>query len=281
MIAPQTTLELVCKEDESRRVHLSNKLPFVFIGGPCQIESEEHAYKMVNAIANITTKLGIPFVYKSSFDKANRTSVDGKRGVGMARGLRILADIARHGIPTLTDVHEIRQVEKVADAVQIIQIPAFLCRQTDLLIEAGKTGKIINIKKGQFLSPEEMKYAIDKVQSTGNPRILVTERGTTFGYNNLVVDFRSLRVLAEFGYPVVMDATHSAQRPGVLSGHSGGVRLDVPYLARAAVACGVAAVFAEVHDDPDNAPSDGPNSLHLNQLEKFLEQLDAIDQVVK
>jgi 2-dehydro-3-deoxyphosphooctonate aldolase (KDO 8-P synthase) len=256
----------------------------VLIAGPCQIESQSHALETAEQIKQITSKLGIKFVYKSSFDKANRSSVSTKRGVGISEGLEIL-NMVKHslGVPILTDIHETWQAKEVADAgVDILQIPAFLCRQTDLLLAAGVTGKAINVKKGQFLAPHDMKNVAEKIASTGNERIMLCERGYTHGYNNLVVDMRSLPIMASTGYPVVFDATHSVQQPGGLGSVSGGDRTMVPYLARAAVATGcVSAVFMETHEDPDRAPSDGPNMIPLTGLKHILEELVAIDEIVK
>ncbi len=261
---------------------IGNDLPFVLISGPCQIESRDHALSMAEALKKAAEKAGVPFVFKSSFDKANRTSVSGRRGVGIDAGLAILADVkAAMGCPVLTDVHEAAQVEAAAQAVDILQIPAFLCRQTDLLVAAGKTGAVVNVKKGQFLAPWDMAAVAQKVASTGNGRILLTERGASFGYNTLVSDMRALPVMAQTGYPVVFDATHSVQQPGGLGSASGGQREFAPVLARSAVAAGVAAVFAEAHDDPDHAPSDGPVMLPLEWMGPMLERLKAIDAVVK
>lgn len=263
-------------------VTFGNDLPFVLISGPCQIESRDHALFMANALAKAAADAGVPFIFKSSFDKANRTSVSGKRGVGIDAGLAILAEVkATLGCPVLTDIHGPEQVEAAAQAVDILQIPAFLCRQTDLLIAAGKTGAVINVKKGQFLAPWDMAAVAQKVASTGNERILLTERGASFGYNTLVSDMRALPVMAETGYPVVFDATHSVQQPGGLGSASGGQRDYAPLLARSAVAAGVAAIFAEAHEDPDNAPSDGPVMLKLDWVGPMLKQLKAIDTVVK
>ena len=265
-------------------VRVSNKDPFFLIAGPCQIESQDHAQETAGRIKEITDSLGIGLVYKSSFDKANRSSVHTKRGVGIDEGLQIL-DSIKHlfGIPILTDIHESYQADLVADAgVDVIQIPAFLCRQTDLLLAAGRTGCAVNVKKGQFLAPHDMKNVAAKIASTNNERIMLCERGYTHGYNNLVVDMRSLPVMADTGYPVIFDATHSVQAPGGLGNVSGGDREMVPYLARAAVATGcVAGVFMETHEDPDNAPSDGPNMIALSQLKNILEDLVAIDGIVK
>ncbi|EQA96480.1 2-dehydro-3-deoxyphosphooctonate aldolase [Sphingobium baderi LL03] len=263
-------------------VTIGNDLPFVLISGPCQIESRDHALFMADALKTAAAQAGVPFVFKSSFDKANRTSVSGRRGVGIDAGLAILAEVkGALGCPVLTDVHEASQIEAAAQAVDILQIPAFLCRQTDLLVAAGRTGAVINVKKGQFLAPWDMAAVAQKVASTGNERILLTERGASFGYNTLVSDMRALPVMAQTGYPVVFDATHSVQQPGGLGSASGGQRAFAPVLARSAVAAGVAAVFAEAHDDPDNAPSDGPVMLPLAWMGPMLERLKAIDAVVK
>lgn len=261
---------------------IGNDLPFVLISGPCQIESRDHALMMAEKLAVVAAATGVPFIFKSSFDKANRTSVSGQRGVGIDTGLSILAEVkATFGCPVLTDVHEAGQVEAAAQAVDILQIPAFLCRQTDLLLAAGRTGAVVNVKKGQFLAPWDMAAVAQKVASTGNDRILLTERGASFGYNTLVSDMRSLPVMAHTGYPVVFDATHSVQQPGGLGSASGGQREFAPVLARSAVAAGVAAIFAEAHDDPDNAPSDGPVMLPLEWVGPLLEKLKAIDEAVK
>ncbi|SCW73127.1 2-dehydro-3-deoxyphosphooctonate aldolase (KDO 8-P synthase) [Sphingobium faniae] len=263
-------------------VTVGNDLPFVLISGPCQIESRDHTLFMAEALKKAADKAGVPFIFKSSFDKANRTSVAGKRGIGIDAGLAILAEVkAALGCPVLTDVHETAQVGAAAQAVDILQIPAFLCRQTDLLVAAGKTGAVINVKKGQFLAPWDMAAVAQKVASTGNDRILLTERGASFGYNTLVSDMRALPVMAQTGYPVVFDATHSVQQPGGLGSASGGQREFAPVLARGAVAAGVAAIFAEAHDDPDHAPSDGPVMLPLEWMEPMLERLKAIDAIVK
>jgi len=256
----------------------------VLIAGPCQIESELHAQQMVESILDITRPLGIPFIYKSSFDKANRSSSRTPRGVGIDAGLKILNGIKhRYGVPVLTDIHESYQAQVCADAgIDVLQIPAFLCRQTDLLIAAGETGCVINIKKGQFLAPHDMKNVAEKIASTGNERIMLCERGYTHGYNNLVVDMRSLPIMAHTGYPVVYDATHSVQQPGALGSSSGGDRRMVAPLARAAIATGsVAAVFIETHQDPDSAPSDGPNMVPLTQLSELLTQLSVIHKYVR
>ncbi|WP_031310269.1 3-deoxy-8-phosphooctulonate synthase [Sphingobium sp. C100] len=263
-------------------VTIGNDLPFVLISGPCQIESRDHALFMADALAQAAGKAGVPFIFKSSFDKANRTSVSGRRGVGIDAGLAILADVkAALGCPVLTDIHGPEQVMAAAQAVDILQIPAFLCRQTDLLLAAGRIGAVVNVKKGQFLAPWDMAAVAQKVASTGNERILLTERGASFGYNTLVSDMRALPVMAQTGYPVVFDATHSVQQPGGLGSASGGQREYAPLLARSAVAAGVAAIFAEAHDDPDNAPSDGPVMLPLDWVGPMLEKLKAIDAVIK
>lgn len=256
-------------------VTFGNDLPFVLIAGPCQIESLDHAFMMAEKIAEAAQSAGVPFVYKSSFDKANRSSISTARGVGMETGLNILAAVKeRFGCPVITDVHTAEQCAPVGEVVDILQIPAFLCRQTDLLLAAGETGKAINVKKGQFLAPWDMKNVAEKIASTGNERILLCERGTSFGYNTLVTDFRSLPIMAETGYPVVFDATHSVQQPGGRGTSSGGERRFVPILARAALAVGCAALFIETHEDPDNAPSDGPNMVPVDELAQLIMQLN-------
>jgi len=267
-----------------RAIEIGNDLPFVLISGPCQIESQDHAFDMAGRIKEICDRVGVALIYKSSYDKANRSSVSSQRGIGIDQGLTILNSVKHlFGVPVLTDIHESYQAQIAADAgIDILQIPAFLCRQTDLLLAAGNTGKIINVKKGQFLAPHDMKNVADKIASTGNDKIMLTERGYTHGYNNLVVDMRGLPVMASTGYPVVFDATHSAQQPGGMGTSSGGDRKMVPTLARAAVATGsVAAVFVETHQDPDCAPSDGPNMLHINNLEELLISLRKVEQAVK
>ena len=266
------------------KIVASNENKFFLIAGPCQIESETHAQQTAGIIKEICDELDIDLIYKSSFDKANRSSIETKRGVGIDRGLQILNGVKHKlGVPILTDIHETYQAAEVAAAgVDVLQIPAFLCRQTDLLLAAGRTGAVINVKKGQFLAPHDMKNVAAKIASTGNEHIMLCERGYTHGYNNLVVDMRSLPIMASTRYPVVFDATHSVQQPGGMGTKSGGDREMVPYLARAAVATGcVAGVFMEVHEDPDHAPSDGPNMIKLSNLESILEQLVKIDQVVK
>ncbi|MGQ9806159.1 MAG: 3-deoxy-8-phosphooctulonate synthase [Chlorobiales bacterium] len=248
--------------------------PLALIAGPCVIENESFTLKMAESIASICMRLAVPFIFKSSFDKANRTSINGFRGGGMEEGLKILEKVKKEiGVPVLTDIHESYQADPVAEVVDVLQIPAFLCRQTDLLLAAAKTGKAINVKKGQFLSPMEMKQVAKKLESGGGVNILLTERGTTFGYNNLVVDFRSLPQMRALGYPVVFDATHSVQMPGGLGEKSGGDRRYAPILARAAVAVGCDALFMEVHENPDIAPSDGANMIFLSNLEPLLSQL--------
>lgn len=263
-------------------VTFGNDLPFALIAGPCQMESREHALDMAGRLVELTKKLGIGFIYKTSFDKANRTSVSGKRGAGLEAALPVFAEIKKtFGCPVLTDVHEREQCAPLAEVVDVLQIPAFLCRQTDLLLEAGKTGKVINVKKGQFLAPEDMKNVAAKVASTGNENIILTERGASFGYHTLVTDMRAFPIMAETGYPVILDATHSVQQPGGAGNASGGQRQYVATLARAAVAVGVAGLFMETHQDPDNAPSDGPCMVKFEDMEGMLRQLQAIDKVVK
>ena len=263
-------------------IEVGNDKPFTLISGPCQIESEAHAVEMASALVGLCRARGIGLIYKSSFDKANRTSLGAQRGIGMERGLEILAGIrSRFGIPVLTDVHAPEQCRIAAGAVDVLQIPAFLCRQTDLLLAAGETGAAINVKKGQFLAPWDMANVAAKIASTGNNRILLTERGTSFGYNTLVNDMRGLPVMAQTGYPVVFDATHSVQQPGGLGGASGGQREYAPVLARAAIAVGVAAVFIETHADPDHAPSDGPTMIPLHQMAAVLDTLQAFDRLAK
>lgn len=263
-------------------ITFDNDLPFVLIAGPCQMESATHGMEMATALKELTAKLGIPFIFKASFDKANRTSVNGIRGMGLTAGIQAFADIkSKLNIPCLTDIHEPYQCPVAGQVVDVLQIPAFLCRQTDLLLAAGKTGRAINIKKGQFLAPWDMKNVAQKVASTGNQNIILTERGTSFGYNTLVVDMRSLPQMKQTGYPVVFDATHSVQQPGGLGGASGGQREFAPVLANAAIATGIAGVFIETHADPDKAPSDGPNMIPLNQMEAVLSHLKALDELTK
>lgn len=263
-------------------VAFANTAPFVLIAGPCQIESREHALMVASSLAATAKAAGVPFVFKGSYDKANRTSLKGVRGVGIEAGLAILSEIrATFGCPVLTDVHDIEQTRRAGEVVDIVQIPAFLCRQTDLLIAAGETGKAVNVKKGQFLAPWDMQNVADKVASTGNERILLTDRGTSFGYGALITDFRGLPTMAETGYPVVFDATHSVQEPGGRGTSSGGKRVFAPALARAAVAVGAAALFIEAHDDPDRAPSDGPNMLPLTWMGPLIADLTALDAIAK
>jgi len=263
-------------------IEISNSNNFCLIAGPCQLETEQHAMDMSGKIKEITSKLGVNFIYKTSFDKSNRTSLKGKRGIGLEQSLPIFDKIKKElKIPILTDVHNIEQCSIVADHVDILQIPAFLCRQTDLLIAAAKTKKIINVKKGQFLAPWDMVNVTKKISDSGNNNILVTERGASFGYNTLVSDMRSLPIMAKNGFPVIFDATHSVQQPGGQGDKSGGQREFVEHLSRAAVAVGVAGVFMETHQDPDNAPSDGPNMIPLSNLENLLKQLIEIDNIIK
>ena len=263
-------------------IKISNKNKISLIAGPCQLESEQHAIDMAGNIKNITSKFNIGFIYKTSFDKANRTSLSSKRGVGIEKSLPIFDKIKKElGIPVLTDIHNEEHCSIVSSHVDVLQIPAFLCRQTDLLIAAAKTKKIINVKKGQFLAPWDMINVTKKISDSGNENILVTERGASFGYNTLVSDMRSIPIMARNGYPVVFDATHSVQQPGGLGGKSGGQREFVEYLSRAATAVGIAAIFLETHQDPDNAPSDGPTMVPLDKLEKLVNQIVEIDNFVK
>lgn len=261
---------------------IGNDLPFTLIAGPCALESREHAMEMSHALVELTRKLGINLIYKTSFDKANRTSISSVRGLGLEKALPILADVkAKWNVPVITDIHDAAQCAPVAEVVDVLQIPAFLCRQTDLLVAAAKTGKVINIKKGQFLAPWDMANVVKKMDEAGNPNVLVCERGVSFGYNTLVSDMRSLPILAQTGCPVVFDATHSVQQPGGQGTTSGGQREFVPVLARAAIAVGVAAVFIETHENPDKAPSDGPNMVPLKDLGNLLECLMAFDKLAK
>jgi 2-dehydro-3-deoxyphosphooctonate aldolase (KDO 8-P synthase) len=261
---------------------LGNDRPLALIAGPCQIESRDHALAVAGRLAETCAKAGVGFVFKSSFDKANRTALGATRGLGMDEGLAILRAVREtHGCPVLTDVHLPEQCAPAAQAVDVLQIPAFLCRQTDLLLAAGRTGAAVNVKKGQFLAPWDMEHVAAKVASTGNARILLTERGASFGYNALVADMRSLPIMAKTGWPVVMDATHSVQQPGGLGGASGGQREFAPVMARAAVALGVAAVFIETHPDPDRAPSDGPNMVPLDRMPALIAELAAFDRLAK
>ena len=277
--------DLVAGETQTvrvRDVEIGNDRPLVLIAGPCQIESEAHAMEVADALRGMCRSIGLPLIYKSSYDKANRTSGTAARGIGLSRGLAILARVReRYGIPVLTDVHDAAHCDPVAEAADILQIPAFLCRQTDLLVAAGETGRAVNVKKGQFLAPWDMAHVAAKIAATGNESILLTERGTSFGYNALVTDMRGLPIMARTGYPVVFDATHSVQQPGGQGASSGGQRAFAPVLARAAVAVGVAAVFMETHPDPDSAPSDGPNMVPLRDMPRILETLRSFDQVAK
>ena len=264
-------------------VSFAQHLPFALMAGPCQMESRAHALDMAAALREICAKLAIPLVYKSSFDKANRTSLSGARGIGLKAALPVFAEIReRFGLPVVTDIHEIAQCAPVAEVVDILQIPAFLCRQTDLLIAAAQTGRVINVKKGQFLAPWDMKNVAAKITGSGNANVLVTERGASFGYNTLVTDFRGLPIMArETGAPVIFDATHSVQQPGGQGASSGGQREFVPVLARAAVAVGVAGLFIETHENPERAPSDGPNMVPLHELSALLQDLKAFDLLAK
>ncbi|MDF1599953.1 3-deoxy-8-phosphooctulonate synthase [Mesorhizobium sp. YIM 152430] len=275
MIRPNATVSV-------GNIVIANDAPFVLIAGPCQLESRDHAFDMAGRLKEITDRLGLGLVYKSSFDKANRTSLKGTRGAGLDAALPVFADLKREfGFPVLTDVHTEEQCAIVAEVVDILQIPAFLSRQTDLLIAAAKTGKVVNVKKGQFLAPWDMKNVVAKVTESGNPNVLLTERGASFGYNTLVSDMRALPIMAGTGAPVIFDATHSVQQPGGQGGSSGGERRFVETLARAAVAVGVAGVFIETHQDPDTAPSDGPNMVPVEQMEALLTRLVAFDRIAK
>ncbi len=263
-------------------IRIGNDLPIVLIAGPCQIESLNHSLKIAENLCKLGQKLNFKLIFKGSFDKANRTSIHSKRGVGIEEGLTILDKIkSEFNCPVLTDVHEPEQCRKTSEVIDVIQIPAFLCRQTDLLIAAGKTGKPLNIKKGQFLAPNDMKFIAQKISSVGNDNIMLCERGTSFGYNNLINDFRSIPIMAETGYPIVFDATHSVQLPGNNNGSSGGQRKFVPALASAACAVGVAAIFIETHEDPDNAPSDGANMIPLSEMELVMSKIKVIDDLIK
>ncbi len=271
-----------------RTVKVGNKLviggnkPFVLMAGPCVIESKQSAFKIAETLVKMTAKLKIPFVFKASYDKANRTSINSFRGPGIEEGLRVLAEIkAKLGVPVVSDVHDKYEAQLAAEVLDIIQIPAFLCRQTDLIVAAARTGRVVNVKKGQFLAPWDAKAIIKKMEEAGNRKLLLTERGVSFGYNTLVSDFRSLSIMRELGYPVVFDATHSVQKPGGLGHASGGESQYVPLLARCAAAAGVDAVFIETHPNPAKALSDGPNMIPLNKLEALLKDLKVIDQVVK
>tara|TARA_Y100000590_G_scaffold244371_1_gene274636 strand:+ start:3337 stop:4164 length:828 start_codon:yes stop_codon:yes gene_type:complete len=273
---------MISKVIKCNGFEISNNKKISLIAGPCQLESEQHALDIAGKIKEISTKYNINFIYKTSFDKANRTSIKGKRGVGLDKSLPVFDKIKKEiKVPVLTDIHNEEQCSIVSNHVDVLQIPAFLCRQTDLLVAAAKTNKIINVKKGQFLAPWDMVNVTKKISESGNEKILVTERGASFGYNTLVSDMRSLPIMAQNGYPVVFDATHSVQQPGGMGEKSGGQREFVEYLSRAAVAVGVAAIFLETHQDPDNAPSDGPNMVPLNKLDKLINQIVEIDNLVK
>jgi len=273
---------MINKEVNCNGIKISNNNKITLISGPCQLETEQHAMDMAGKIKEIASKFGIGLIYKTSFDKANRTSLKGKRGAGLDLSLPIFDKIRKElKIPVLTDIHNVDQCSIVSEHVDVLQIPAFLCRQTDLLIAAAKTNKIINVKKGQFLAPWDMANVTKKISDSGNENILITERGASFGYNTLVSDMRSIPIMAKNGYPIVFDGTHSVQQPGGLGEKSGGQREFVEYLSRAATAVGIAAIFLETHQDPDNAPSDGPNMVPLNKLESLISQLVEIDNLVK
>lgn len=263
-------------------ITVANSAPLTVIAGPCQLESTEHALMIATEMAKICAAHGASYIFKGSFDKANRSSIDGARGLGLERGLAVLERVKQEiGCPVLTDVHSPDQCAPVAEVVDVLQIPAFLCRQTDMLLAAGATGAAINVKKGQFLAPWEMQHVAAKLESTGNTRLMLCERGASFGYNTLVADMRSLPIMAQTGYPIVMDATHSVQQPGGRGGSSGGQREFAPVMARAAAAIGVAAIFMETHEDPDTAPCDGPNMIYLNEMPRLVETLMAFDRVAK
>ena len=263
-------------------VRFANDRPFALVSGPCQLESRDHAFEIAGRMKECCSALGIGYVYKTSYDKANRTSLSGRRGVGLDAAMPIFDDLrAELGVPILTDVHTSEQCERIAPHVDVLQIPAFLCRQTDLLVAAARTGRVVNVNKGQFLAPWDMANVLSKITASGNPNVLLTERGVSFGYNTLVSDMRALPQLAATGAPVIFDATHSVQQPGGQGGSSGGQREFVPVLARAAVAVGVAGLFIETHQDPDNAPSDGPNMVPLHEMPELLERLAAFDRVAK
>lgn len=265
-----------------RDIQIGNNLPFVLIAGPCVIETRDVTWNIASSLKKLTAKLEIPFIFKASYDKANRTSIGSFRGLGLRKGLDILKEIKEKlNIPILSDVHSVEEIPHAAKVLDILQIPAFLCRQTDLLLAAGESGKVVNIKKGQFLAPLDMKHVLKKIESTGNKKILLTERGVSFGYNNLVSDFRSLPIMQGLGYPVIFDATHSVQQPGGLGHASGGNSEFIPLLARCAAAAGCDGIFMEVHPNPKKALSDGPNTLALNKLESLLIELKAIDGIVK
>lgn len=277
-----TTNSQVFAGEGKGRVLFANNARLSLIAGPCQMESRDHAFMIAGMLSELCARLGIGLVYKSSFDKANRTSLSGKRGIGIEKALEVFADLkAEFGFPVLTDIHTEEQCAQVAPVVDVLQIPAFLCRQTDLLIAAARTGRVVNVKKGQFLAPWDMTNVLAKLNDSGNANILLCERGASFGYNTLVSDMRSLPIMAATGAPVIFDATHSVQQPGGQGGSSGGQREFVETLARAAVAVGVAGVFIETHEDPDNAPSDGPNMVHLKDMPALLEKLLAFDSIAK
>lgn len=277
-----TPLHVKTKSFNIGDITIGGDEPFVLIAGPCQIEGLDHALMMAQKIAKACEKTGTKFIYKSSYDKANRSSVATQRGIGIDEGLKILETVKKEfGVPVLTDVHETTHCELVKDVIDVIQIPAFLCRQTDLLLAAGNTGRAINVKKGQFLAPWDMKNVAAKIASTGNERIILCDRGTSFGYNTLVTDFRGLPIMAQTGYPIMFDATHSVQQPGGQGTTSGGQREFAPILARAACAVGVSAVFIETHQDPDNAPSDGPNMIQIDEMENLIGTLRAFDDLAK
>ena len=273
---------MVNKVVKCGNLSISNNNPFTLIAGPCQLESEQHAIEVATELKKITDELGIGLIYKTSFDKANRTSLKAKRGAGLEKSLPIFDKIRKKiSVPVLTDVHTVEQCEIVSKHVDVLQIPAFLCRQTDLLVAAAKTGKVVNVKKGQFLAPWDMVNVTKKIEDSGNKNILVTERGASFGYNTLVSDMRALPIMTKNGYPVVFDATHSVQQPGGMGDKSGGQREFIDHLSRAAVAVGVAAIFIETHPDPDNAPSDGPNMVPLSNMPNLLKKLVMIDNLIK
>lgn len=269
------------KDVKIGKLTVGNDRPLMVIAGPCQLESLDHAQMIAGTMAEACAKAGAQYVFKASYDKANRTSLKGKRGLGLEGGLKVLEAVRDMGMPVLTDIHDADQARAAASVVDIIQIPAFLCRQTDLLLAAGETGAVINIKKGQFLAPEGMANVAEKVASTGNDKILLTERGVSFGYNTLVADMRSLPIMARTGYPVIMDATHSVQQPGGKGDSSGGQREFAPLMARCAVAVGIAGVFIETHEDPDTSPSDGPNMVYLRDMPALVESLMAFDRLAK
>jgi len=276
------TNAVVTAGEGAGQVSFSNSGRFTLIAGPCQMETRDHAFMMAGKLVEICAKLGIGLVYKSSFDKANRTSLTGKRGIGLEKSLEVFADLKKeYGFPVLTDIHTEEQCAEVAPVVDILQSPAFLSRQTDLLVAAARTGRVINVKKGQFLAPWDMKNVLAKLNDSGNPNVLLCERGASFGYNTLVSDMRSLPIMAAMGAPVIFDATHSVQQPGGQGASTGGDRAMVPVLARAAIAVGVAGVFMETHQDPDNAPSDGPNMVRLEDVPRLLEKLLALDEIAK